>query len=178
MRHCVLSAPWFLVHTPFAATCFLAQPPGLSLLAPSQCHIFVSAAWERPFSYLSSMPSYFEIPWNCWIFYYRHTFLTSKIKSAMWLTFHSLALKVLFKVNHLELCRMSWRSNYFLVSLGVKGHHICFPSAGIDFKLAPCSRPCSVSIYLLSIFHLLDILWDSEDTVVNKHREGLQSQRV
>ena len=116
----VLSTPWFLVHTPFAATCFLAQPPGLSLLALSQCHIFVSAALERPLSYLSSMPSYFEIPWNCWIFYYRDTFLTSKIKSAMSLTFHSLALKVLFKVNHLELCRVSWRSNYFLVSLGVK----------------------------------------------------------
>ena len=65
---------------------------------------------------------YFEIPWNCWIFYYRHDFLTSKKKkkSAMWLMFHCLALKVLFKVNHLELCRMSWRSNYFLVSLCVK----------------------------------------------------------
>lgn len=80
LRHCVPSAPWFLVHALSAATCFLAQPPGLSLLAPSQCHILVSAAWERPFSYLSSMLSYFEIPWNCWIFYHRHYFLTSKKK--------------------------------------------------------------------------------------------------
>lgn len=112
-----LPAFWSIPHLQLPASWL---NPQVSPSGPFSVRVLVSAAWERPFSHLSPMLSYFEIPWNCWIFCYRHNFLTSKRKSAMWLTFHCLALKVLFKVNHLELCRMSWRSNYFLVSLAVK----------------------------------------------------------
>lgn len=79
LRHCVLSTPWFVVHTPFAATCFLVQPSGFSLLAISWWLIFV-AAWERPFSCLPPLLGYLGTTGSCWIFYYRHHFFKAKKK--------------------------------------------------------------------------------------------------
>lgn len=110
----VLSTPWFSGPYPICSYLLLSSNPRSlpsgPFSVPHLCVCCIGEAIVLPFIHA-------QLLWDTMkllnLLLQTYFPFTSKIKSAMSLTFHSLALKVLFKVNHLELCRVSWRSNYF-----------------------------------------------------------------